>query len=194
MEEGLSFMNWGFAPSKNASGWILHWSSSYWYSDMGPGDVYNYPGFSCSLEKPFKDLAFEILWDKLNYYLYEMDNVDYIVIDRGGLELGWGDYSLNIMGDSVRFPTDLEFWFPILIAEDIPEEDYRETIEPIMEDDGWLQEGIRKLIEQTVGEITNAEIVQKVENKELNPMLTHFSMGDYDNVTIDAIHLQKLRS
>lgn len=195
MEDNLSFMNWGFAPSKNASGWILHWSSTYWYADMRARDVYNYPGISYSLEKPFKELVFELIWDRLNYYFYEMGMVEDIILDY--FEFSLGRYGLTIMGDSVRFPTDLEYWFPILINEAIDEDDYeriRVTLEPIIEDDDWLQEGLRKFIDQTLKEITNTEILQKVEKKELKPLLIHFYMGDYDDININAINLQKLRS
>lgn len=188
-------MNWGFAPSKNASGWILHWSSNYWYADMRAKDVYNYPGISYSLEKPFKDLAFEILWDRLNYYFYELGMVDDVIF--GNLEFLLDSYALTIMNKFIGFPTELEYWFPILNAEDIPEDDddrIRETLRPIIQDDDWLQEGLIKFIEQTVGEITNTEIVQKVENKKLNTTLLHFYMDGYDDININAIHLQKLRS
>ena len=198
MEDRLSFMNWGFAPSKNASGWIFHWSSNYWYNDMRARDVYNYPGLSYSLEKPFKELLFELIWDRLNYYLYELGNIEYIVLDILALDYG-EDYSLKILGESFRLPTDLDFWFPILIADDIPEGDYeriREILEPIIEDDDWLQEGVKKFIEQTIGEITNSEIVFKVENQELSSELARFNMTESvdDDVSINAIDLQKLRS
>jgi hypothetical protein len=186
-------MNWGFAPSKNASGWIFHCSSNYWYSDMRARDVYNYPGTSYSLEKPFKELLLNLLWDRLNYYFYEMDNIAYRVLEE--LEFGVGGYSLKILGKSVSFPTDLEYWFPILIDEEI-EDDYeriRETIEPITEDDDWLKEGVRRFVDQTVGEITNSEIVQKVE-EEKSAQLVEYQLIDYDYVSINAIHLQKLWS
>ena len=195
MEDGLSFMNWGFAPSKNASGWIFHWSSNYWYADMRARDVYNYPGISYSLEMPFKELLFELLSDRLSYYFYEMNMVDDVILDA--LEFYTPDYSLKILGKSVKFPKDLKYWFPILIDEEIDEDDYeriRVTLEPIIEYDDWLQEGIRKFIDQTVGEITNSEIVQKLESKELPSQLAEYHLVDYDDVSINAIHLQKLRS
>tara|TARA_S200002703_G_scaffold523_1_gene944 strand:- start:45060 stop:45620 length:561 start_codon:yes stop_codon:yes gene_type:complete len=186
-------MNWGFAPSKNASGWILHWSSTIWYSGMGKRDVYNYPGTSYSLEKPFKELLVEFLWDRLNYHIYEVGLLDDILAN---LEFDMGDYELNILGRDFFFPNDIEYWFPALINQDIPDNynAFFEIIEPIVEDDDWLQEGVRKLIEQTVGEITNSEIVQRVENKELSPRIIYFTKDDYDEIIINAIHLQKLRS
>jgi hypothetical protein len=195
MEDNLSFMNWGFAPSKNASGWIFHWSSNYWHNQMRARDVYNYPGLSYSLEKPFKELLIEFISDRLNYYLYEMDNIEYMVLNE--LEFNVQDYSLKILGKSVRFPTNLQYWFPILIAEDLEIEDYeriREIIEPITEDDDWLQKGIRKFIDQTVGEITNSEIVNLVESKELPSQLAEYQLLGYDDVSINAIDLQKIKS
>lgn len=191
MEDNLSFMNWGFAPSKNASGWIFHWSSTYWYANMRARDVYDYPGISYSLEKPFKDLLYTILWDRLNYYFYEMDRVYDVIIDDLGFYIP--EYSLKILGKSVRFPTDLEYWFPILIDED-DEERIIEIIDPILEDDDWLQEGIRKFIDQTVGEITNSEIVKMIESKELPTQVAEYQVLDYDDVSINAITLQKIRS
>ena len=191
MEDNLSFMNWGFAPSKNASGWIFHWSSTYWYADMRARDVYNYPGISYSLEKPFKDLVYQMLWDRLNYYLYEMDRVDDVIL--GALEFYIPDYGLKILGKSVKFPRELQFWFPILINED-DEDRIIETVEPLIEDDDWLQEGIRKFVDQTVGEITNSQIVDLVESKELHRQLAEYQVLDYDDVSINAIHLQYLRS
>ena len=65
---------------------------------------------------------------------------------------------------------------------------------PLIEDDDWLQEGIRRFIDQTVGEITNSGIVNLVENKELPRQLAEYQLFDYDDVSINTIHLQKLRS
>ncbi len=161
---------------------------------MGARDVYDYSGISFSLENPFQEILYELLWDMLYHYFYEMQIVEEITQD---LAFRFGTYGLTILGYPVVFSEDLEFWFPTLLNQNIPEDDYvrlKEILEPILEEEEWLKDGIKRLIKQTLGDITNSEIVQRVKNEELTNQLAHFFMGDYEEVSINAINLQKIRS
>ena len=124
--------------------------------------------------------------------LYEWDNLDEVVSE---FDVGVALRTINIklLGDDIIIPNAIEYWFPETVGLD-DEDEIREIIEPIVEDSQWLDDGIRKLVEERVGDITNSEIVKRVETGKLTPYIAFVKREGWDDADITAIYLQKIRS
>ena len=194
MDNADSFINWGFAPSEQASSWIFQICSNYWYSDMRARDIDVYPDISYSLDKSLISLATNIIYEKCHMVLYEWDNLDEVIseFDVGG---ALRNINIKLLGDDIILPNAIEYWFPETVGHDVEmddEDEIREIIEPIVEDSEWLDDGIRKLVEERVGDITNSEIVKQVETGKLTPYIAYVDRDGWDDKDITAIYLQKI--
>tara|TARA_B100000287_G_scaffold267788_1_gene251832 strand:- start:91 stop:669 length:579 start_codon:yes stop_codon:yes gene_type:complete len=190
MENADSFINWGFAPSKQASGWVFQMCNKYWYSDMRARDIDVYAENIYSLDTSLISLATNIILEKCDMILYEWDKINEVVaeFDVGG---ALGDINIKLLGDDIILPNAIEYWFPETVGHD-DEDEIREIIEPIVEDTVWLDVGIRKLVEERVGDITNSEIVKRVETGKLTPYIAYVKRDGWDDIDITAIYLQKI--
>ena len=190
MDNADSFINWGFAPSKQASSWVFQMCNKYWYSDMRARDIDVYAENIYSLDTSLISLATNIIYEKCYMILYEWDNLNEVVseFDVGG---ALGDINIKLLGDDIILPNAIEYWFPETVEHD-DEDEIREIIEPIVEDTEWLNDGIRKLVEERVGDITNSEIVKRVETGKLTPYIAYVKRDGWDDIDITAIYLQKI--
>jgi len=113
MEDNLSFMNWGFAPSKNASGWVLCETGYFWWEDMrwrDAKDTYisgrNYS--IDSITKLITKMVFNMIWE----FLYGRDNAEYRLIEDGAMPFSDNFFSIKVLGKKIRLPNLWSDYFP----------------------------------------------------------------------------------
>ena len=191
MDNAKSFINWGFAPSKQASGWVFQMCNNYWYSDMRARDIGVHAENIYFLDTSLISLATNIISEKCYMVLYEWDNLDEVVSELSVAE-ALRTINIKLLGDDIIIPNVIEYWFPETVGLD-DEDEIREIIEPIVEDSQWLDDGIRKLVEERVGDIKNSEIVKRVETGKLTPYIASVTREGWDDIDITAIYLQKIK-
>lgn len=112
MEDGLSFMNWGFAPSKNASGWVLCETGYYWWDDMRWRDAKDtyISGRNYSINS-IKKVIIKGVFDIIGEYLYGRDNAEYRVIEDGTMPFA-ENFPIEVLGVKITLPNLWSEYFP----------------------------------------------------------------------------------
>ncbi len=113
MNDNLSFMNWGFASSKNASGWVLCETSHYWWEDMRQRDAKDtyISGRNYSINS-IKKVIIEGVFDIVSEYLYGRDNAEYRVIEDGTMPFADDFFPIEVLGKKITLPNMWNDYFP----------------------------------------------------------------------------------
>tara|TARA_S200002703_G_scaffold523_1_gene943 strand:- start:44441 stop:45055 length:615 start_codon:yes stop_codon:yes gene_type:complete len=113
MEDSLSFMNWGFAPSKNASGWVLCETGYYWWEDMRWRDARDFEiaGRNYSINS-IKKVIIKSVMQFLDKYLYDRGNVEYTVLDDGTMPFADNLFPITVLGKKITLPNMWNDYFP----------------------------------------------------------------------------------
>lgn len=149
MDNADSFMNWGFAPSKKASGWVLIETGNAFWEDMRMRD-YGYPYVRCYSTEDYKEKIIDTIYDEIYQYLYERDNVNYDLLeyfdddDDDDEHPIYTAIEIKIFDEGYELPIRCDFWFPQLALER-RFDDIREKI--LNHEDGWLRRGIKRFYE-----------------------------------------------
>ena len=80
MDNAKSFINWGFAPSKQASGWVLVETGNTFWEDMRMRD-FHFPYVRCYSTEDYKQKIIDTIYDEVYQYLYERDNLTYNLLE-----------------------------------------------------------------------------------------------------------------
>lgn len=112
MEDSLSFMNWGFAPSKNASGWVLCETGYYWWNDMRWRDAKDFEiaGRNYNINS-IKKLIIRSVMQAIDTFLYDKDNLQYLVIEDGVIPFG-EYFPIKILNKEITLPNFWSDYFP----------------------------------------------------------------------------------
>jgi len=113
MEDSLSFMNWGFAPSKNASGWVLCKTGYFWWEDMTRGDAEDIyiSGGNYSINS-IKKVIIRGVFDIIREYLYGRDNAEFTVIEDGTMPFADVFFPIEVLGIKITLPNMWNDYFP----------------------------------------------------------------------------------
>ena len=113
MEDSLSFMNWGFAPSKNASGWVLCETNYYWWEDMRWREArqFEIAGRNYSINS-IKKVIITSVMQLLYTYLYERENVEYDVLNDGIIPFADDLFPIEVLGKKITLPNLWSDYFP----------------------------------------------------------------------------------
>ena len=111
MPNPYTFVNWGLLGEgkepvlERREEYVLEYAFTHIWDDQRLRDVYiyNFPIYSIN---DAKQLITKVIIDKIHYYLYERDNMEY-VIDG---EQMYFPYTIEIMDKILEIPHDLEFY------------------------------------------------------------------------------------
>ncbi len=146
MDKADSFMNWGFAPSKQASGWVLVETGNSWWEDMRMRD-FHFPYVRCYSTEDYKQKIIDTIYDELYQYLYERDNITYDLLEYFDDDDDHPIYTpieIKIFNQNYELPLDCDFWFPQLALEG-RFDNIREKL--INNEDDWLRRGVKRYYE-----------------------------------------------
>jgi hypothetical protein len=146
MDKADSFINWGFAPSKQASGWVLVETGNTFWEDMRMRD-FHFPYVRCYSTEDYKQKIIDTIYDEVYQYLYERDNLTYNLLeyfDDDDEHPIYTPIEIKIFNEYYELPLDCDFWFPQLALEG-RFDNIREKL--INNEDDWLRRGIKRYYE-----------------------------------------------
>ncbi len=146
MDKADSFMNWGFAPSKQASGWVLVETGNTFWEEINMRD-FHFPYVRCYSTEDYKQKIIDTIYDEIYQYLYERGNLTYDLLeyfDDDDEHPIYTPIEIKIFNNPYELPLDCDFWFPQLALEG-RFDDIREKL--INNEDDWLRRGIKRYYE-----------------------------------------------
>ncbi len=152
MADNLSFINWGFAPSKEASGWVLVETGNSYWENMEMDEHY-LPYIRCYSVEDYKERIVSLIYSEIWEYLHERGNlVDLIeIFENDGEHLIIIPIDITMFGRGYNLPIECDFWFPQLAQDG----DYNTMTEIMLgqrpmlgvnRTGGWVSTGITKFV------------------------------------------------
>ncbi len=215
MDNADSFMNWGFAPSKQASGWVLVETGNSFWEDMEM-DHHYLPYIRCYSVGNYKEKVISLTLSEISDYLHERDELQYYVLelfDNNDEHPIIIPVEIKIFQSWYALPTECSFWFPQLAQN----QDY-DTMRDIMlgqrpmlgidRAEDWVSTGVKKFInsildkpdrinDSTFGEAEMRSLIERGDKTSPNRYypLTVFECK-FDNefqVNQVALYLERIR-
>lgn len=202
MEDSLSFMNWGFEPSKNASGWVLCETGYYWWSDMRWRDAKDthLSGRNYSINS-IKKVIISGVFELIYRYLYEQENAEWRVIEDGTMPFADDFFPIEVLGKKIRLPNQWCDYFPAELpncedyyiydcVDEVPE-DVQQTIR---DDSDWYERVIEpfllKELEWVEGRIIE---ITKTQNPKYPKLIANIGLITDDDIETTNIWLTSIQ-